>query len=181
MMKITEAVEQKAKFIMASCDPAKERDGMSELWHVLVKYCKITPIDAFSLNVKGLFLIAIKDDLEETFERITQVIMQKKFQFIICKKLTLLEQLIKSDLDRLSEILQVHLQRIPKNVKWRISVNRRHTKLKKNEIIELIANHPNAPEGPVDLENPNWIIQVEIFGEWLGFGLFNYNPIIRIN
>jgi len=179
-MKISEAVKQEAKFILVSCDAVKERDGMSELWHVLVKYCDVTPLDAFRLQIKGLFLIAIKANLLVTFEKITEVINEKKFQFIICKKLTPVEQLIKSDFDRLSEILPEHLQKIPNNVKWRISLNRRHTKLKKVDVISLIASHPLAPKGQVDLSNPDWDIVVEIFGDWLGFGVFKHDPILAI-
>ena len=180
-MKISEAIKQDAKFILASCEAVKERDGMSELWHVLVKYCNITPLDAFRLQIKGLFLIAIKADLIETFEKISEVINEKKFQFIICKKLIPLERLIKSDFDELSEILSEHLQKIPNDVKWRISLNRRHTKLKKADVINLIASHPLAPKGQVDLSNPDWDIIVEIFGGWLGFGIFKHDPILAIN
>jgi len=179
-MKISEAVEQEAKFILVSCEAVKERDGMSELWHVLVKYCNVIPLDAFRLPVKGLFLIAIKDDLLEVFEKITEVINEKKFQFIICKKLIPLEQLIKSEFEGLSEILPEHLQKIPNKVKWRISVNRRHTKLKRTDVINLIASHPFAPKGQVDLDNPDWDIIVEIFGGWLGFGVFKHDPTIAI-
>ncbi|MBK5112704.1 MAG: THUMP domain-containing protein [Candidatus Heimdallarchaeota archaeon] len=179
-MEISKAIERKAKFILVSCEAVKERDGMSELWHVLVKYCKVTPLEAFSLPVKGLFLIAIEDDLTKTFEKIREVIAEKKFPFIICKKITPMEQLIKSDFNGLTEIIAIHLQKIPSNVKWRITLRRRHTKLKRTDVINLIASHPLAPKGKVDLSNPDWDIVVEIFGEWLGVGAFKHDPIIVI-
>ncbi|NPE06983.1 MAG: hypothetical protein GNW80_01765 [Asgard group archaeon] len=180
-MKISEAIKQDAKFILASCEAVKERDGMSELWHVLVKYCSVTPLDAFRLPIKGLFLLAIKDNLLETFEKLRKVISKNKFQFIICKKITPLEQLIKSDYEELEKIIPEYFQKIPSDVKWRITMKRRHTKLKRNDIINLLANHPSAPKGPVDLENPDWIIIVEIFGEWLGLGVYRNNPIITLS
>lgn len=179
-MEISEAINQEAKFILGSCEAVKERDGMSELWHVLVKYCEVTPLEAFSLPIKGLFLIAIESDLAKTCEKISKVITEEKFPFIICKKITPIEQLIRSDSDSLIEILPNHLRKIPKKVKWRIALNRRHTKLKRNDIINLIASHPLAPKGQVDLSNPDWDIIVEIFGEWLGIGAFKHDPKIVI-
>jgi tRNA(Ser,Leu) C12 N-acetylase TAN1 len=179
-MEISKAIERKAKFFLVSCEAVKERDGKSELWHVLVKYCDATPLEAFSLPVKGLFLIAIVDDITKTIEKIREVITEEKFPFIICKKITPIEQLIKSDFDQLSETLTNHLQKIPENVKWRITLNRRHTKLKRTDVINLIASHPLAPKGKVDLSNPDWDIVVEIFGEWLGVGAFKHDPIIVI-
>ncbi len=177
-MEISDAINQNAKFILVSCDPVKDRDGMSELWHVLIKYCGVTPLEVFSLPVKGLFLLAIKDDIFETFKELRNIIQEKKFEFIVCKKITPIEQLIKSDSNELTKAIPNYLHRIPSNAKWRITLNRRHTTLKRNDLIELVANHSEAPKGPVDLDNPEWIILIEVFGEWLGFGVYYKDPII---
>ena len=59
-------------------------------------------------------------------------------------------------------------------------LNRRHTKLKRTDVINLIASHPLAPKSKVDLSNPDWDIVVEIFGEWFGIGAFKHDPIIVI-
>ena len=59
-MKISELIHQQAKFLLVGCDSKKERDGMSELYHVLVKFLKEQPIEIFELSIRGLFLVAIK-------------------------------------------------------------------------------------------------------------------------
>ncbi|MGC9781494.1 MAG: hypothetical protein HZR80_19805 [Candidatus Heimdallarchaeota archaeon] len=180
-MDIKEAKSMNAKFILVGCETVKERDGMSEFWHVLVKFCKKTPLEVFELPVKGLFLIAIDDDLEEIMSKIKDVISGNKFEFIACRKFTPLNRMLDSNLESLKEILPKMLKKIPETAKWRIAINRRHTGIKRNEIINAIASHPSAPKGKVDLKNPDWIIQIEVLGEWLGIGVFSDNLIVSLD
>ena len=179
-MNISETLNQGAKFILVGCSSAKERDGMSEFWHVLVKYLKIKPIDISELPIRGLFLTAIEEYPEKVLKKILVKNINELFDFKICKKFTPIDFLMKSDLGFLEPILENELQKIPKNKKWRITVNRRHTKIKSREVIEKIASHKNAPKGKVDLENPDWVINVEIFGEWMGFGVYEKKSIFSL-
>ena len=179
-MRIDEILNQQAKFILVGCDSAKERDGMSELYHVLVKFLKEEPIEIFELPIRGLFLVALKKSPTEVTQQISKIVSEKKFSFISCRKLTPLNDLIKSSLNELNKLIPNEITKIPREAKWRITVNRRHASIKRNEIIELIASHSSAPKGKVDLENPDWEIVVEVFGGWLGFGVYPSKSIIAI-
>jgi tRNA acetyltransferase TAN1 len=179
-LELHEIIKSDAKYLLVGCEAVKERDGMSELWHVLIKYCKINPIDVFELPIRGLFLIALKNDLEKTINKIKQVIQDKTFKLKICKKFTPLNKIIASSLDNLITIISPFLSKIPEKEKWRITINRRHTSIKKHEVIKKIASHPLAPKGKVDLENPNWEIIVEIFGEWLGVSVYPAKTILSL-
>jgi len=179
-LEIADACNQKAEFLLVGCEAVKERDAMSELWHVIVKYCQVTPLDAFVLPIRGLFLIAVKNNLQDILTKIKQTADDNLFTFRICRKITPLERVVKSTLDEMMEILPEFLLRVPEDKKWRITVNRRHTLLKKYDIIKAIAEHPFAPKGKVDLENPDWDIIIEVFGEWLGFSVMPTSPIIYL-
>lgn len=171
---------QGAIFLLVSCDAVRERDGLSELWHVLIKYCEAKPLEAFELPIRGLFLIALKGEINSILIKLKQIINDNLFTFRICRKITPLERVVKSTLDEMLIKLPDLLVRIPDNKKWRITVNRRHTMLKKNEIITAIAEHPLSPKGKVDLENPDWDIIIEVFGEWLGYSVMPSSPILYL-
>ncbi len=179
-MDIEKIIESEAKYLLVGCEAIKERDSMSELWHVLVKYCQITPIEIFELPIKGLFLFAFSNDLNEILDRLKTAIIEKKFKFKYCKKFTPMEKIVKSNIDEMLTILSHYLKKIPQKAKWRIVIHRRHSSLHRKEIIDSIANHTSAPKGKVDLDNADWDIIVEIFGEWLGLGVFQSNSIISI-
>jgi tRNA(Ser,Leu) C12 N-acetylase TAN1 len=179
-MNVNELLDQEAKFILVGCDSAKERDGMSELYHVLVKHLKEEPIEILELAIRGLFLVALKNNPELITHQIAKIISDKKFTFISCKKLTPLNNIIKSSLTELGAVITNEVTKIPDGAKWKISVNRRHASIKRADIIELIASHPSAPSGKVDLENPEWEIIIEVFGGWLGYGVFPSNSIVTL-
>ena len=179
-MEIIQIASTDAKYLLVGCEAIKERDGMSELWHVLVKYCQVTPLEIFELPIRGLFLFAFKQDLNEISHKLRAAIIDKKFNFKICKRFIPLEKIMKSNLNEMKEILPDYLKKIPSEAKWRITIHRRHTKIERQEIIATIANHQNAPKGKVDLDNAEWEIIVEIFGEWLGLGVFPSKSIATV-
>ena len=178
-MKIEEAIEKEHKFILVGCDASKERDGMSELWHVLIKYCNIQPIEAFELPIRGLYLIAITEEPKEIVKQIGSIIEQKKFDFQISRKFVPIERILQASLSALEDSIGSFLERIPDNARWKISVNRRHAKIKRNEIIKRIVQLPQAPKGKVDLTNPDWEIIIELFGKWIGFSVYPVNSDFR--
>jgi tRNA(Ser,Leu) C12 N-acetylase TAN1 len=179
-MSLNNIINTNAKFLLVGCETAKERDAMSELWHVLIKYCQVKPIDIFELPIRGLFVVALSNDLNSVLEKLNQVISNKTFVFNLCKKFTPVEKIIPSTLENLLMILPSFLDRIPPKITWRIAFQRRHSKLKRQNVIEAIASHPLAPKGKVDLENPDWDIIIEIFGEWLGISVYPSSPVVTI-
>ncbi len=180
-MKIEEAVEKKYSFILVGCNTAKERDGMSELWHVLIKYCNIAPIEAYELPIRGLYLIAISENPQEIIASIGSIVAEKKFEFQISRKFIPIDQLIDRSLDLLAERIAPYLEKIPKKAQWKITVNRRHTKLKKPEIIDKIVQLHQVPKGKVNLSDPDWEIIIEVFGRWIGFSVCPANSILKIH
>jgi hypothetical protein len=151
-VEIEQITKTDAKYLLVGCEAIKERDGMSELWHVMVKYCQVTPLEIFELPIRGLFLFAFTQDLNEISHRLRDAIIEKKFNFKICKKFTPLEKIMKSSLNEMEKNLPNFLKKIPSEAKWRITLHRRHTTIERQEIISSIANHPNAPKGKVDLK-----------------------------
>jgi len=179
-MNLTQAIDQNLNFLIVGCDASKERDAMSEFWHVLVKYCKITPNEVFSLQIRGLFLICFKETIENTITKLRQVLDNSEFPFRICKKITPLDRLLKSNIEQMLEIIPNYLGKIPETASWRIVVNRRHAHLKRADIITAIASHPSAPKGKVDLVNADWSIHVEIIGGWMGVSVIPTSSILLI-
>ncbi|NHJ05469.1 MAG: hypothetical protein EAX90_11640 [Candidatus Heimdallarchaeota archaeon] len=177
-MIIRDVITQNYHFILVSCDSPKEREGMSELWHVLIEYCHIQPVEVFDLAIRGLFLIAINESSGEIVLKLKEIKEKEIFEFIICKKFTPLERIIESSLDLLVEIIPEYLNKIPEKASWRITLNRRHSKLSRTKIIETIVNLPNAPKGKVDLEKPEWEVIVELFGKWIGVAVYPEKSII---
>ncbi|MHA1354868.1 MAG: hypothetical protein ACTSR1_06820 [Candidatus Heimdallarchaeota archaeon] len=129
-MKINELLNLEAKFILVGCDSSKERDGMSEFYHVLVNFLNEEPIEILELEIRGLFLVALKSDPAEITHQFVRIISDKKFNFISCKRLTPLNNIIKSSLNELGTEITNEITKIPNKAKWKISHIHLHQKVR---------------------------------------------------
>lgn len=178
-MELEEAINQQLGFFLVGCDTAKERDAMSEFWHVLIKYCKATPIEVFELeNIRGLFLMAVKELPKELLPILENTITKNRYEFLYCRKFTPLEEVFESTLENIVKRTAPLMKKVPKKKSWRVSVNRRHTSIKRREVIISVTSLPSVPKGRVDLTNPQWEIIIEIFGKWTGIGVYPYDSVL---
>jgi tRNA acetyltransferase TAN1 len=60
------------------------------------------------------------------------------------------------------------MKKIPDNDSFKILIEKRHTNLKKNDIIDTIGPYITSK---VDLTNPVWILLVEVIGKYTGLSL----------
>jgi tRNA acetyltransferase TAN1 len=68
------------------------------------------------------------------------------------------------------------MKKIKASDSFRISVEKRHTSLRSQEIISSIANNLR---NKVSLENPDWIILIEIIGNKTGISVLNERDIFN--
>jgi tRNA acetyltransferase TAN1 len=75
------------------------------------------------------------------------------------------EKVVLSDITKIKEISQVLMNKIPSNTTFKIIIEKRHTNIKKVDIINEIAPLISAK---VDLDNPLWVLLIEILGKYTG-------------
>jgi tRNA(Ser,Leu) C12 N-acetylase TAN1 len=172
LMDLETVIENKAQFVLVGTETIMERDAMSEAWHVLIKFGDLTPLDVFELPIRGLFLIALEESAEKAIKIIINSVKKHNFEFLYCKTFTPLEKIIPSNKDIILETISKLFQKIPSEKSWRITLSRRHTRIRRKKLIDDIAALPTAPKADVDLENPDWEVIVEIMGEWTGLGVY---------
>lgn len=76
-----------------------------------------------------------------------------------------IEKVVLTDILKIREISKELLKKIPSNASFKILIEKRHTNLKKIDIINEIAPYISVK---VDLENPCWILLIEIVGKYTG-------------
>jgi tRNA acetyltransferase TAN1 len=76
-----------------------------------------------------------------------------------------IERVVVTDIVKIKEASKDLVNKIPIDTTFKISIEKRHTNLKKIDIINEIA--PFVP-AKVDLNNPSWILLIEIVGKYTG-------------
>jgi tRNA acetyltransferase TAN1 len=74
-------------------------------------------------------------------------------------------RVVRADQEEISRAAAEMCDRIGSNEKFRITIEKRHSSIASRDIIEDIASRV---ERTVDLENPDWIILVEVMGNLSG-------------
>ena len=83
---------------------------------------------------------------------------------------------VRTDVDAIVAEVVTQKERMAEGEKFRVTLEKRRTSLRSREVIEAVAE---VIDNQVDLENPDWVVLVEIMGERTGvsivkpFALFN--------
>ncbi len=173
------SIEEKnnAMWILISSQRGNERDAQSEMWYILKERLEINskPIHC---SIPGLSLLRIKE--KKTVPEIMQKIREiaAKEHLMACLRIIPLEMIIKTDPEEIRDKCLQYTTQIKPTDKWRITTRTRHTKIRGQELIEIIA--PHIKNGEVDLENPDKILRIEILGSKTGICLHRPSDEIRI-
>jgi tRNA acetyltransferase TAN1 len=143
----------------------REEDAQKELHDILILFGDPKPTS----EITELVGILVGHTVLEPFEvvkRIKQLVHNEPWRVRYILRLLPIEFAITKDgLDSIINAAKKLASKIRKLETFRITVKRRNTLLCSSEII---ANVAAEIDNKVDLENPDWIIRVEIIGKLVG-------------
>jgi len=79
-----------------------------------------------------------------------------------------IEQVVLTDVSEITNVSIELMKKIPANDSFKILIEKRHTNLKKNDIINTIGPFISSK---VDLTNPDWILLIEVVGRYTGLSM----------
>ncbi len=117
-------------------------------------------------------------DFNKSYKQKDGGIQESYVQFI--KKIIPIDRLIRTDIDEISRnaLDLVKNSNICNDAdsKFRITIRKRHTNLETKDIIPPIADNI---QNKVDLQNYDWVIQIEIIGDQTGVSILKPNEIFE--
>ena len=149
-----------------------ERDALSEAYYVISDVLGYE-LKLMKSRVPGLSLLRLTEDNNDPLEIMTSIkeYIDDKGPLIACLKIVPLQTLIKTNL---SEIVIHAVEKAKSSIQssnsWRLTVNKRQTKLGTFEVIEAIADHIDW--GKVNLTKPDFEIRIEIIRDLTGISVF---------
>ncbi|TFF67776.1 hypothetical protein EU520_01300 [Candidatus Thorarchaeota archaeon] len=123
---------------------------------------KITPIS-------GLLAVKTTKDPFSVVEQLTEFAQENPFQFRYAIKFTPVERCVESEIPKIVQAAEGIVDRIGPEEKFRVTVRSRYTELETMDIIHAVAA---LLSNPVDLEEPDRIIWIEVVGKWTGVSIF---------
>lgn len=151
----------------------KEDDLIDELRELFYEFGDLSA-NIRTTNIDGLVLgLSSKDPVEFIF------FLRKKLKDVPWEIRYLLrfipiEKVVLTDILEIKDVSIELMKKIPNNESFKILIEKRHTNLKKIDIINELGNLISAK---VDLTNPTWILLIEIIGKFAGVSVIKNNFI----
>ncbi len=154
----------------------REYDAVEEL-NVILQHFSIDAQMIEIQNVSGIILALVNLNPFELIPKFKELLIEEPWQFRYILRVIPIERTLSTNLKDIErEVEALSMERIRINDSFRISVEKRHTSTRSKDIIPSIAN---KFRNKVSLENPDWIILIEIIGNKTGISVLKERDIFN--
>lgn len=162
------------KGILVSTRRNDEKSAGSEIHYALTNDLglKSSIINISNSGISGLVTVGLKG--KNPVELITQIakLEENSNYFLHCLKFKPIEHVISMDLEELASLVDKEKTKIEGSFK--IEVGKRHAKYSTQELISTVATRI---DNPVNLDNPDIIVLIELLGNKLGLSIIRPDQV----
>ncbi|MBS7652852.1 THUMP domain-containing protein [Candidatus Bathyarchaeota archaeon] len=162
--------------LIATTTRGLESEASSELWMLLRELGDENPSVGHA-HVRGLILARTSLDPLEAVRLLKDELRRSPEDFRYLLRVIPVEMVVPTELDRIVEAAHQLASRIGEEETFRITVEKRRTELSSREAIEAVAS---GIKRRVDLENPDWIVLIEIVGRYTGVSVLRPDSILNV-
>ena len=162
--------------LLATSDIWSASAACSELWMLLRAAGDETP-SVTRTRVKGL--IAAETSLKplEAIRRIRAELREKPESFKNLLRIIPVETTVPTEIGEIVETAQRLAEKILDDESFRVTLEKRRTKLRSREVIDAVAEKIDRK---VDLGEPDWVVLVEIVGKRTGVAVIPRDGILSV-
>jgi len=162
--------------LLASTSRGYENDACSEFWFLLGEIGDEQSVVEKS-SVSGLIMAKTALDPFRVIKDLRKMMNERPYEFRYTLKVVPIEVVVHTKLEEIKKASLELAAGISENETFRITVEKRHTKLPTREIIETVAS---GIDRKVSLENPDKIVLVEVLGGLTGVSVVKPDDILSI-
>jgi tRNA acetyltransferase TAN1 len=152
--------------LIVSTSRFREEEAQDEILDLL-NMLGDSDAEAEITEIKGLLLAQTKLDPFEVVRRLKELVASEPWQVRYILRVLPIEVVVTTEIDVIKQAAKELAAKMGKD-SFRITVEKRHSPLESIEVIKAVAGEI---ESKVDLENPDWIVLVEIIGAETGISV----------
>jgi tRNA acetyltransferase TAN1 len=162
--------------LLVSSPRYNETNAKTELWFTLVICDDPYPIIS-DLEFQGLITAKTSKNEFEIIEKIKNILAQEPYFFKYVLKIVPIQFVCEANLKQIESMVKENYSNyISNGERFRIKLRRRKNKLiERKPLIESVAKYIN---NPVDLENPEKIVRIELLKNICGISFLNPGEVI---
>ncbi len=154
--------------LIVSTPRDRESAARSEVVYFIGDLIGDDNLDTNITPISGLLAVKTSKDPFKVVEQLKELAEENPYQFRYAIKFTPIERCVKSEISEIVDAAETLVGRIGPEEKFRVTVRSRYTELDTMDIIDAVAELVSSP---VDLEQPDKIIWIEVVGKWTGLSI----------
>jgi len=166
---------EKNTFLLTTARGAEDSGG-SEMYMLLTEFgdsrAKIT-----RTGVSGVLLVETELLHQDVIEFLKKMMEFEPFRIRSMLRLIPVEKIVDLDLEMIKDEVKPLMEKIGPEESFRITIEKRHSDLSRGELIEAIASTTNRK---VNLDNPDWVVLVEVIRDTVGLSVVRPSQIVSV-
>ena len=150
----------------------KEEDAEDEVLELLDKFGD-PAAESEIIEIKGMVLVQTSLDSLTIIDKLKELVTSEPWQVRYILRVLPIQVVVPTGLDTISHAASELITKIGKDT-FRVTVEKRHNSIGSMQIIKAIADRIN---NKVDLENPDWVILVQVLGGRSGVSVLRPNQV----
>ena len=162
--------------LIVTCLRGQEPVAASELTDLLREMGDPEPV-VNTTKVAGLLTARTSLDPFKVVEHIRMILEQEPWKIGYLMRVIPVEEVVETKPERIAEAVEKLAGKIPEDATYRVTVEKRHTQLSSKEIVEAAAQ---KVERKVNLENPDWIVLIQVIGGATGVAVIRPSQVLSL-
>ena len=131
-----------------------------------------------NVGMRGILMVNTIIEPSKIIDWVRTKIIEEPWLIRYCLRIIPIQRMIDTDIDKIKQNVTKLSNVIQKNNSYRITIEKRNTNVSSNEIItEIEKIFPNK----VSLNQPDWIVLIEILGNKTGISILKENEIFSLD
>lgn len=162
--------------LIITCPRHFEEEASEEVKRILIELGDQEPKIIIS-SMPGILTGITSLNPIESIEKIREKILDEPWSVRYCLRIIPIQGVCKTNIKEIEDEILKKIGVIKSEDSYRITIEKRNSKVSSNEIISKIAKNIS---NKVSLDSPDWVILIEIIGDEAGVSVIRNNNILSV-
>ena len=163
--------------LIITCARSLESETKNEISKILDELGDQEP-EILNVGMRGILMVNTIIEPSKIIDYVKNKIIEEPWLIRYCLRIIPIQMITETEIDKIEQNVIKLKDTIQKNDSYRITIEKRNTSISSNEIITEIAKiFPNK----VSLNQPDWIILIEILGNKTGISILKNDEMFSLD
>jgi len=163
--------------LIITCARSLESETKNEISKILDELGDQEP-EILNVGMRGILMVNTIIETSKIMDYVKNKVIEEPWLIRYCLRIIPIQMITETEIDKIEQNVIKLKDTIQKNDSYRITIEKRNTSISSNEIITEIAKiFPNK----VSLNQPDWIILIEILGNETGISILKNDEMFSLD